>query len=258
MTDPERETGTAEHGREISARARLTPERRAIASEHGDLTFAELDRSAERLAGYLQNAGLAAGDVVALLCTNRPEWIVAQQAALRSGLRLVPVNWHLKGEDISYVIADSGAQALITEDTFVSELSVSELSVDELGDATRDIKTRIVIGDHVEGFTSFTEALSQLLPTDPQRLRGTLMIYTSEVPGDPKVYAKPAARQAAEQLSARPWWQCSVSTATVATKCSVQRRCITPDPAESVLNGRSGLVSPCISWPVSIPKSRSN
>ena len=186
VTDPEREIGAAEHGREIAMVARLAPERRAIASEHGDLTFAELDRDAERLAGYLQNAGLAAGDVVALLCTNRPEWIVTQQAALRSGLRLVPVNWHLKGDDIAYVIADSGAQALITEDTFVSELSVSELSVDELGDETRDIKTRIVIGDHFEGFTSFAEALSQLLPTDPQRLRGSLMIYTSGSTGRPK------------------------------------------------------------------------
>ena len=156
--------------------ARLTPKRRAIASAHGDLTFAELDGDAERLAGYLQNAGLAAGDVVALLCTNRPEWIVTQQAALRSGLRLVPVNWHLKGDDIAYVIADSGAQALITEDTFVGELS----------EATRNITTRIVIGDDVEGFTSFAEALSQPLPADPQRLRGSLMIYTSGSTGRPK------------------------------------------------------------------------
>ncbi len=177
----EPQTGAAEHGREISAVARLTPNRRAIASEHGDLTFAELDRDAERLAGYLQNAGLAAGDVVALLCTNRPEWIVTQQAALRSGLRLVPVNWHLKGDDIAYVIADSGARALLTEDTFIGEISVGELS-----DEVRDIKTRIVIGDDAEGFTSFAEALSQPLPTDPLRPRGSLMVYTSGSTGRPK------------------------------------------------------------------------
>ncbi len=182
----EPDTDAAEHGREISAVARLAPGRRAIASEHGDLTFAELDRDAERLAGYLQNAGLAAGDVVALLCTNRPEWIVAQQAALRSGLRLVPVNWHLKGDDIAYVIADSGAQVLITEDTFVSELSVNEVSVSELSDEVRDITTRVVIGDNAESFTSFAEAVSEPLPTDPERLRGSLMIYTSGSTGRPK------------------------------------------------------------------------
>ena len=164
------------HGREISGVARLTPQRRAIASDHGDLTFAELDRRAEALAGYLQHAGLAAGDVLALLCTNRPEWIVAQQAALRSGLQMVPVNWHLKRDDIAYVIADSGAQALIVEAIFV----------DELADGARDIATRIVIGEGAEGFTSFNAALSQGLPTDPQRLRGTLMIYTSGSTGRPK------------------------------------------------------------------------
>lgn len=156
--------------------ARLAPGRRAIASEHGDLTFAELDRDAERLAGHLQNAGLAAGDVVALLCTNRPEWIVVQQAALRSGLRLVPVNWHLKREDIAYVVADSGARALITEDALI----------DELSDETRGVETRIVIGDDVEGFDRFAESLSQPLPTDPLRPRGSLMVYTSGSTGRPK------------------------------------------------------------------------
>lgn len=177
----EPQTDLAVHGREISAVARRAPERRAIASTYRDLTFAELDRDAERLAGYLQNAGLRSGDVLALLCTNRPEWIVTQQAALRSGLRLVPVNWHLKRDDISYVIADSGARALITEEIFVDELSVNELS-----DEIRDIATRIVVGHEVEGFTSFTEAVSEPLPTDPQRGRGTLMIYTSGSTGRPK------------------------------------------------------------------------
>ena len=172
----EPQTDFAVHGREISAVARAAPERRAIASDHGDLTFAELDRYAEGLVGYLQDAGLAAGDVLALLCTNRPEGIVAQQAALRSGLRMAPVNWHLKRDDIAYVIADSGAQALITEDIFV----------DELAGGACDIATRIVIGDEVEGFTGFDAAANQGLPTDPQRLSGTLMIYTSGSTGRPK------------------------------------------------------------------------
>lgn len=184
--EPEPLTDLAEHGREISAVARRAPERRAVASVHGDLTFAELDRLAERLAGRLQNDGMAAGDVLALLCTNRPEWIVAQQAALRSGLALVPVNWHLKGDDICYVIADSGARALIAEDTFLGELRV-----DELGDGIQDITTRIVIGDggggaEVEGFTRFADAVSETLPTDPRRPRGSLMIYTSGSTGRPK------------------------------------------------------------------------
>ena len=184
--EPEPQTDLAVHGREISAVARSAPERRAIASSHGDLTFAELDRLAERLAGCLQNAGLTAGDVLALLCTNRPEWIVAQQAALRSGLALVPVNWHPKGDDISYVIADSGAKALIAEDVFV----------DELNDEVRGIATRIVVGDEVEGFTSFGAAVSETLPTDPQRRRGTLMVYTSGSTGRPK-----GVRQASDPAS---------------------------------------------------------
>ena len=60
-----------------------------------------------------------------------------QQAALRAGLRLVPVNWHLAADDVAYVVADSGARVLFAESSFVDPgLRDPELwvSVDELAE----------------------------------------------------------------------------------------------------------------------------
>ncbi|NIR40334.1 MAG: AMP-binding protein, partial [Actinobacteria bacterium] len=72
-----------------------------------------------------------------LLCTNRPEWVVVQQAALRAGLHLVPVNWHLHADDIAYVVRDAGARGLVVEDVFASD-TVSpvefRVTIDELAD----------------------------------------------------------------------------------------------------------------------------
>ena len=62
----------ASTGRELSTVAGAHPDRPAVVSELGSLTFAELDARAEAVAAALVARGLETGDVIALLCTNRP------------------------------------------------------------------------------------------------------------------------------------------------------------------------------------------
>ena len=54
----------------------------------GDRTFAELNARANQLVRALRRLGLQAGDGVALLCTNRPEFVEVGAACQRAGLRL--------------------------------------------------------------------------------------------------------------------------------------------------------------------------
>src|SRR6478735_5460752 len=77
------------------------------------LTYAELDERSLRLAHVLQDAGLGVGDVVALLSDNRPEAYEAYWAALRSGLYITAVNHNLSAEEVSYIVRDCGAKALL-------------------------------------------------------------------------------------------------------------------------------------------------
>lgn len=164
-------------GREISAIAQRDPNRSAIIdSDGGSITFGQLEQQVDALASVFAQAGLESGDVVALLSRNRPEWMVTYEAALRSGVVLLPVNWHLETEDVQYVLNDSGAKALIAESHFLQHAQ----------HAPEAITLRIVIGDAIDGFQTWNSALESGAEPSPQRPRGTQMIYTSGTTGRPK------------------------------------------------------------------------
>jgi len=95
--------------------AQQTPEKPALvmAGSGRTLTYRELDERSLRLAHVLQDAGLETGDVAALLSDNRPEAYEVYWAALRSGLYVTAVNHNLSADEVSYIVRDCGAKALV-------------------------------------------------------------------------------------------------------------------------------------------------
>lgn len=61
----------------------------------------------------LQSLGLSAGDRVALLAESRPEWLIADLGAQASGAITVPVYPTLSGEQVAYILRDSGASMVV-------------------------------------------------------------------------------------------------------------------------------------------------
>ena len=61
-------------------------------------------------AGY----GVGRGDRVGILLKNRPEFIVALYAALKSGATVVPINSFLKAPEIQHIVDDCQLKCLIT------------------------------------------------------------------------------------------------------------------------------------------------
>ena len=78
------------------------------------VSFAELEASANRLAHFLRRSGLQAGDTVAVVMENNEHIHSAMWAAKRSGLYYTLVNVHLTHSEIAYIVADSGAKAIIS------------------------------------------------------------------------------------------------------------------------------------------------
>src|ERR1700742_218919 len=96
--------------------AAATPDKvAAVMTGTGEtLTYPDLERRSVQLAHVLHDAGLRPGDVVALLTENNLRAFEVYWAAMRSGLYITAVNWHLKPDEVAYIVADSGATALIT------------------------------------------------------------------------------------------------------------------------------------------------
>jgi acyl-CoA synthetase (AMP-forming)/AMP-acid ligase II len=81
-------------------------------------TYGELRDWSQRLAGGLVALGIASGDHVALVMANYPEFIAMKFAIASIGAVCVPVNYLLRERELSYVLQQSDAVALITMDNF--------------------------------------------------------------------------------------------------------------------------------------------
>ena len=77
------------------------------------LSYGELLAGAEHCARYWEEQGLGRGDRILLCGPNDPEWVVSYMAATLLGLAVVPVDPHLREEDIWNLCDFVGARALV-------------------------------------------------------------------------------------------------------------------------------------------------
>lgn len=167
-------------GMEVAAVAAADPQRMAITSEHGNRSYAELNARINQLCRCLREAGLEAGDPVALVCGNRPEFAETALASHRLGLRITPVNWHLSPEEVAYIVGNCEAKALIADirSTEAALLAASE---------GQDLDLKLAVGGAIAGFADYEQSLAAQDASDVENTgRGTVMQYTSGTTGRPK------------------------------------------------------------------------
>ena len=83
----------------------------ALADDSGTRTWAELDARVNRLIHSFRDAGINAGDTIAIISGNCNEWFEIAFACANAGITYVPLNWHLVAPEIAYTVADSGSKA---------------------------------------------------------------------------------------------------------------------------------------------------
>jgi acyl-CoA synthetase (AMP-forming)/AMP-acid ligase II len=91
------------------------------AIEDGDvtLTFRELAAAGLRAARAFMAAGLRRGDRAAIWAPNIHEWVVAAIGLQTAGGVLVPLNTRMKGREVGYILARSGARVLLAVEEFL-------------------------------------------------------------------------------------------------------------------------------------------
>jgi long-chain acyl-CoA synthetase len=187
----------AQSGMQPAVWARLQPDRAAIHDITGqDRTFGELNANANRVARLLRQAGLKAGDSVALACSNRAEFCDVLFGVLRVGMRCTPVNWHLTGDEIGYVVQDCEAKA------FFADARIGKAAQTAAAQCP-NLVLKVAIGGPIKGFEPYDECLAPLDASDiadPER--GYTMLYTSGTTGRPKGVFKPGVVYGAFQAEA--------------------------------------------------------
>jgi long-chain acyl-CoA synthetase len=169
--------GAGANGMLVAWWAARGPDRPALVTAFGDRTFGELNANINRLVRALRARGLGPGDSVALMCTNRPEFIEVLYAAQRSGLRLTPINWHLTGEEAAYIVDNCEAKAFV---------GATELG-DTIDEASGSGLVRLAIGGNRPGWESYGEVIAAEDGADiDDPVLGTQMLYTSGTTGRPK------------------------------------------------------------------------
>ncbi|MEU5275530.1 acyl-CoA synthetase [Streptomyces asoensis] len=95
--------------------ARRTPARVAVEYRDRTWTYEELDEAVSRAAALLLGEGLAPGDRVGAYGHNSDAYLIAFLACARAGLVHVPVNQNLTGEDLAYIVRQSGSALVLTD-----------------------------------------------------------------------------------------------------------------------------------------------
>ncbi|GAC67895.1 acyl-CoA synthetase [Gordonia soli] len=154
-----------------------------VENEHGVdevVTFTQLESRSIQVARALRSRGLRPGDHLAVLATNTARVFDIYWAAMRSGLYLTMVNWHLTPGEAAYIVDDCGARALIVD------AALAEMAGDMVA-LTPHVETRWScsgsIDDH-EDLDIAAAAESTEAPADQPR--GADMLYSSGTTGRPK------------------------------------------------------------------------
>ncbi|MCU1356009.1 MAG: acyl-CoA synthetase [Acidimicrobiales bacterium] len=161
--------------------AEADPERVALVDPQGaEHTAGALVGRANQVARGLRAMGLEPGDTVAALLPNGAQFIELYLAALQVGLYFTPINTHLVGPEVAYIVADSDARVFVSHERFADAATAAADEADVPGDA------RFAVGP-VPGFRSFDELGADQSTDAPEgRTTGAAMHYTSGTTGRPK------------------------------------------------------------------------
>ena len=176
-------------GELLAQRARVHPDRHFLSFEHQRITLGELNKRANTVAAGLQKLGANAGDAVAILSPNCPEFLDAFFATQKLGLGAVPVNTALVGDGLAYVLANSGTRFLIVHRDNLEQVAAVRSRLPGL-----EKVVLITEGDGeglAEGFETveewrdhFGEVGDPVATVDPDSV--ALVLYSSGTTGLPK------------------------------------------------------------------------
>jgi long-chain acyl-CoA synthetase len=168
------------------------PERIALRSSDGgvELTWGQYAEQVRSIAAGLASLGVAPGDTVGIMLTNRPEFHLVDTAALHAGATPFSVYNTLAPEQIAHLFRNAGNSVVVCEEQFLEQIVAAG------ADTESPLRTVVCIdGDELSGVVSLRELESRGAAADAgvdERWRAVrpddvlTIIYTSGTTGPPK------------------------------------------------------------------------
>lgn len=164
------------------------PDRVALICGDEQLTYAQLEEKANRLAHYLQSQGVKKDDKVGLYCRNRIEIVIGMLGIVKAGAILVNVNFRYVEGELKYLFDNSDMVALIHERQYSDRVAnvLPELPL---------LKTILVVEDGSDndyqryGGVEFYSAIADSSPErdfGPRSEDDIYLLYTGGTTGFPK------------------------------------------------------------------------
>jgi acyl-CoA synthetase (AMP-forming)/AMP-acid ligase II len=171
-------------GELIARNARKFPDKEAVIFGDTRLTYREFDGRINRLAHAFQDMGVGKGDKVAFLMLNCNQYLECYFALAKIGAVAVPLNFRLHPEEITYIVNNADAVAMVLGEQFV--------------DTVREVRKNLpvvrqyisVTAAPLEGMLHYETLIQKYPEEEPLVLVGeddpAFIMYTAGTTGRPK------------------------------------------------------------------------
>jgi long-chain acyl-CoA synthetase len=170
----------------LAETATRMPDNTALIIGDASISYGDLWAQTKKYAGALRDRGIGAGDPVAVLIPNVPDFPRTYYAILALGGIVVPVHALLKGEEIAYVLRDSGAKLLICAAPLLAEgaKGAALAGIEVVSVLVPDEMLEQAPFPRLEDEAKLAEPVRTFLPRDP--FDTATILYTSGTTGKPK------------------------------------------------------------------------
>jgi acyl-CoA synthetase (AMP-forming)/AMP-acid ligase II len=167
----------------VRARAKTRGSFIAFEFEGRQTSFADLDRTTNRVANALRAGGVKAGERIAYLGKNSDIYFELLFGAMKANVVMAPVNWRLAGPEIAFIVSDCKAPMLFVGPEFVEQIQRIQAQLP-------DVRTFIATEGGATGWQSYDTWRDQQSDEDPDIAISprdiAIQLYTSGTTGKPK------------------------------------------------------------------------
>ena len=175
-------------GEMIKVNANKYPDKLALKDSIRELTFKEFDERTNKLANGFLELGVKKGDKIAILSNNSIEFMEIYSAAAKGGFIIVPLNFRLHPEEISFIINNSDSNYLIVDSRFKEATEKIWTRAKELG--LDKVKRVLIANNLADGWLLYEKIIemgADSYPSIKVNPEDTwVILYTSGTTGTPK------------------------------------------------------------------------